>query len=94
MLRTIPYSNCSPCIEGLSLMYQKKCKIVTLPATGERSTGEEDVAAAMKTHTQPLPPGSTAPASLNPAEVVAMDTLLSRQLVEGLISLLINVPVS
>ena len=76
----------------MSLMYQKK--IVTLPATGERSTGEEDVAAAMKTHTQPLPPGSTAPASLNPAEVVAMDTLLSRQLVEGLISLLINVPVS
>ncbi|CAI8033480.1 Dymeclin [Geodia barretti] len=64
------------------------------PTTGERSTGEEDVAAAMKTHTQPLPPGSTAPASLNPAEVVAMDTLLSRQLVEGLISLLINVPVS
>ena len=69
-------------------------KNATLPATGERSTGEEDVAAAMKTHTQPLPPGSTAPASLNPAEVVAMDMLLSRQLVEGLISLLINVPVS
>ena len=57
-------------------------------ATGERNAGEGGVPA------EPLPPGSSAPASLNPTEVVAMDMLLSRQLVEGVVSLLINGPLS
>ena len=53
----------------------------------------ESNAAVMKGFPPTLPHGSTtAPGSLNAADVIAMDTLLSRQLVEGLVSLLVKVP--
>ncbi len=35
---------------------------------------------------------SSLPPSVNPAELIAMETLLSRQLVEGVVSLLAGVP--
>ena len=57
-------------------------------ATGERNS----VSGVAGEDTSALPPGSTTPTSMNAAEVVAMDTLLSRKLVEGLVSLLVEVP--
>ena len=62
------------------------CVYVTHTATGEMNSrpGEGE-----GLH---LPPGTTPATSMNPDEVLAIETLLSRQLVKGLISLLVEVP--
>ena len=65
------------------------CVLYRLLATGERNL---TAGVTAKGQSSLLPPGSTPPTSMNAAEVVAMDTLLSRQLVAGLVSLLVEVP--
>ena len=64
---------------------------VGVPLAGkeeQEQSGEKTVNRVLEVSDDP----SSLPPSVNPAELIAMETLLSRQLVEGLVSLLAEVP--